>query len=159
MDRNLVDGRSRYTHYLRSLPARGAWIEISRLGKWPRGTIVAPREGSVDRNHDHQRFCENQPVAPREGSVDRNISVSLFLKICNRSLPARGAWIEILKLIFTLMKKTSLPARGAWIEILKLIFTLMKKTVAPREGSVDRNNSHCFFHRLHNCRSPRGERG
>ena len=76
------------------------------------------------------------------------------------SLPARGAWIEIAKLIHRLqmgrgrsphgerglkcskqaqqhMTKQSLPARGAWIEI----------------------RSVCMRHLGKRCRSPHGERG
>ena len=37
-----------------------------------------------------------------------------------RSLPARGAWIEIVEYSVLSRLSTSLPARGAWIEIWDL---------------------------------------
>ena len=35
-----------------------------------------------------------------------------------KSLPARGAWIEIFMLMYMRKPAKSLPARGAWIEII-----------------------------------------
>ena len=54
-----------------------------------------------------------------------------------RSLPARGAWIEIMKEKVIDQTAASLPARGAWIEIQ--IFEQQDDAfkVAPRTGSVD----------------------
>ena len=54
-----------------------------------------------------------------------------------RSLPARGAWIEIARRANIRCGAESLPARGAWIEIL---FDSWRVTA-------------------HTGRSPRGERG
>ena len=76
-----------------------------------------------------------------------------------RSLPARGAWIEIAnnavintqagrspqgerglkyKLpVVELVFYASLPARGAWIEINQMIDWRGDCYVAPRKGSVD----------------------
>ena len=54
------------------------------------------------------------------------------------SLPVRGAWIEIMVDSYTRIFETSLPVRGAWIEIRLL--ALRKQaglSVAPRAGSVD----------------------
>ena len=53
------------------------------------------------------------------------------------SLPARVAWIEMIK--FRAMDKeiVSLPARVAWIEMAHLSPILKLITVATREGSVD----------------------
>ena len=55
-----------------------------------------------------------------------------------RSLPVRGAWIEICLnyLISPLLQ--SLPVRGAWIEIFRrrLVYAAIM-AVAPRAGSVD----------------------
>ena len=79
-----------------SLPARGAWIEISVIVKTISAQTSLPARGA---------WIE-MPM--------RDIaSVSRYA-----SLPARGAWIEI-----TMSKPnehwlTSLPARGAWIEIM-----------------------------------------
>ena len=57
---------------------------------------------------------------------------------CRRgSLPARGAWIEIERTIPWALDRESLPARGAWIEILPIPGKMALLPVAPREGSVD----------------------
>ena len=53
------------------------------------------------------------------------------------SLPARGAWIEMSRVPFCVITLTSLPARGAWIEILNFLATPRYFGVAPRKGSVD----------------------
>ena len=54
------------------------------------------------------------------------------------SLPARGAWIEIILSRTKRTSKPSLPARGAWIEIENvLIYCDPPYMVAPRKGSVD----------------------
>ena len=55
-----------------------------------------------------------------------------------RSLPVRGAWIEIsTKMISARCGGGSLPVRGAWIEMLKTWDKTISRTVAPRAGSVD----------------------
>ena len=53
------------------------------------------------------------------------------------SLPARVAWIEMIK--FRAMDKeiVSLPARVAWIEIGIIKAAIKSELVATREGSVD----------------------
>ena len=38
------------------------------------------------------------------------------------SLPARGAWVEMLKQSVLPLPSESLPARGAWVEILDEIY-------------------------------------
>ena len=53
------------------------------------------------------------------------------------SLPARGAWIEIIPGAGGHAYKASLPARGAWIEIDKPLVCKSALMVAPRTGSVD----------------------
>ena len=55
----------------------------------------------------------------------------------NRSLPTRGAWIEIERFKKCIKSTKSLPTRGAWIEI---------GTTSRTEASPA-------------CRSPHGERG
>ena len=54
-----------------------------------------------------------------------------------RSLPVRGAWIEIAKAKIESVKPRSLPVRGAWIEIPPLALFCSDSDVAPRKGSVD----------------------
>ena len=56
----------------------------------------------------------------------------------SRSLPLRGAWIEILEAnTFTADVEWSLPLRGAWIEIKEGLWQIELKVVAPPAGSVD----------------------
>ena len=99
-------------------------------------------------------------VALRKESVDRNLSFPSYIRRLLRSLSARRAWIEIVKLFrqnyecFVALRKESvdrnpyllwqfgrafwsLSARRAWIEIAlnSLLYTLTR------------------------CRSPQGERG
>ena len=54
-----------------------------------------------------------------------------------RSLPSRGAWIEIRPAIRLDGCGASLPSRGAWIEIFKAPELPEKEFVAPLTGSVD----------------------
>ena len=50
----------------RSLPARGAWIEIMYMMGSELKEIVAPREGSVDRNPAlAKRFVSGMSRSPR----------------------------------------------------------------------------------------------
>ena len=102
-----------------------------------KSNIVAPREGSVDRNWAEKTEYSVPQVAPREGSVDRNQFMAKEKAEAEWSLPARGAWIEM-----------PMPLnRPAWCR------------VAPREGSVDRNNFQGALGAQAIGRSPRGERG
>ena len=80
--------------------------------------------------------------------------------MAKKSLPARGAWIEIveadvvitpgdsrsphgehgLKCVWDSLshiRPKSLPARGAWIEIVDSAIPFGKREVAPRTGSMD----------------------
>ena len=109
---------------LRSLPARGAWIEISKRITEPDISYVAPREGSVDRN----------------GVGD------VHMVIGYGSLPARGAWIEITKLMtFQAKLDKSLPARGVWIEIKSIFREATRlgtphgeyQSAGPQSSSID----------------------
>ena len=79
-----------------SLPSRGAWIEISPARRPAMLKSVAPLTGSVDRNIWWCPPCVwPSCVAPLTGSVDRNeLQRGSGLPHC-RSLPSRGAWIEI----------------------------------------------------------------
>ena len=55
-----------------------------------------------------------------------------------RSLPVRGAWIEIYVFAVSSKNAASLPVRGAWIEIaLSVSARCAHVYVAPRAGSVD----------------------
>ena len=54
-----------------------------------------------------------------------------------RSLPVRGAWIEMLPCARWGWATWSLPVRGAWIEIIFEGVEFPANLVAPRAGSVD----------------------
>ena len=54
-----------------------------------------------------------------------------------RSLPVRGAWIEIQFMHQADMMAMSLPVRGAWIEMGWYSGQEQINIVAPRAGSVD----------------------
>ena len=59
-------------------------------------------------------------------------------KARKRSLPVRGAWIEIAaSFVPRAGESGSLPVRGAWIEIEELTEETLLNCVAPRAGSVD----------------------
>ena len=122
-----------------SLPSRGAWIEMQHLAADQRILHVAPLAGSVDRNLRRGRSRERVPaVAPLAGSVDRNQDMQRSNYIGRRSLPSRGAWIEIVPCrVYRSSDRPSLPSRGAWIEMDGVRMAYDK----------------------HMGRSPRGERG
>ena len=54
-----------------------------------------------------------------------------------KSLPVRGAWIEIAMETQEFQTMASLPVRGAWIEMPMISANLPTVKVAPRAGSVD----------------------
>ena len=57
--------------------------------------VVAPLAGSVDRNAERMEKQVKPWVAPLAGSVDRNCNLTCASMRRVRSLPSRGAWIEI----------------------------------------------------------------
>ena len=54
-----------------------------------------------------------------------------------KSLPVRGAWIEIGTAANGCVSLKSLPVRGAWIEMSDGVVIVGGHPVAPRAGSVD----------------------
>ena len=52
------------------------------------------------------------------------------------SLPVRGAWVEIRTGTSTTTTNESLPVRGAWVEIRPIMILVFFYSVAPRAGSV-----------------------
>ena len=53
-----------------------------------------------------------------------------------RSLPVRGAWVEIRRRLSRHRELESLPVRGAWVEIATVLLLCCCGLVAPRAGSV-----------------------
>ena len=79
-----------------SLPTRGAWIEMMTPCAVAPVVPVAPHAGSVDRNTSCGRWhIQSATVAPHAGSVDRNAVLNQQVAAIVKSLPTRGAWIEI----------------------------------------------------------------
>ena len=79
---------------------------------------------------------EHQRSLPSRGAWIEIIALSVNGEAL-KSLPSRGAWIEI---ILTSGKKPylmSLPSRGAWIEIPVSRQPGGRRLVAPLTGSVD----------------------
>ena len=141
-----------------SLPARGAWIEICTTSR-PIATRLS-RSPQGERGLKSQRLCgrDNCCVAPRKGSVDWNQELVSYVHWLPPSLPARGAWIEILHppffspFIMVAPRKgsvdwntfkrgkssefqVSLPARGAWIEILSFAACSLAAASLPARGA------------------------
>ena len=54
----------------------------------------------------------------------------------NRSLPVRGAWVEMRRISMRVCEAVSLPVRGAWVEIDARSPPRHPRRVAPRAGSV-----------------------
>ena len=79
-------------------------------------------------------FCGRSP----QGECGLKYDVADRVDGREGSLPARGVWIEIIKVVTqTVTGFTSLPARGVWIEITTLHHASPTRKVAPRKGSVD----------------------
>ena len=79
----------------------------------------------------------------------------------DRSLPVRGAWVEISRFTLTRTKKhRSLPVRGAWVEIEKLgdlkAFTMSRSPCGERGLKF---LGGCMNNLFLESRSPCGERG
>ena len=98
----------------RSLPVRGAWVEIINGGVDMDVTTSLPVRGA---------WVEiNSP--PQAAYPARS------------SLPVRGAWVEISTGTISNRRRPSLPVRGAWVEIVLAGGARDSSGVAPRAGSV-----------------------
>ena len=63
--------------------------------------------------------------------------VVMFYTVVIMSRPARGAWVEILTVLPSILCNIkSRPARGAWVEIKGSGKSLYMSRVAPRKGRV-----------------------
>ena len=70
----------------------------------------------------------------------RGAWVEIFCRVARRldlgSLPVRGAWVEMVTWVSTDERRMSLPVRGAWVEMCFGAKNARKRGVAPRAGSV-----------------------
>ena len=124
---------------IKSLSARGAWIEIwvsARSCTRPSLTSLSAR-GAWIEIYSSCALVAPSLVALRKGSVDRNFQQAADITRKVQSLSARGAWIEIPDAAAVESVPVSLSARGAWIEMSR---------------GVD-------LHGKLSGRSPQGERG
>ena len=103
-----------YFVYQKSLPVRGAWIEIVRLDADGNELCRSP---CGERG---LKFCVYYKRTPPKGR-----------SLCGE----RGLKSRVCKLL--LAAAMSLPVRGAWIEISATKKPQKSSKVAPRAGSVD----------------------
>ena len=111
----------------------------------PTLTAFSGRKNLMDVNHI---VCDCD-IEYENGAIVHTSFVSNLTRgiVAQRSLPTRGAWIEIVRAGRKKWGlKLSLPTRGAWIEIPKITTMLGKGAVAPHAGSVDRNDK-CVLYR------------
>ena len=103
----------------RSLPARGAWIEIeNEFTVAGPGCSRSPRGERGLKYRLHAYTTTIQRSLPARGAWIEIVTRYPCEACARASLPARGAWIEILHIRLMRFRFLSLPARGAWIEII-----------------------------------------
>ena len=101
----------------RSLPSRGAWIEILLVGHVVLILWSLPARGAwIEIAADHEPVYIDSSRSP-QGERGLKYESGAYNSFLFGSLPARGAWIEIRSGKYTRAVVPSLPARGAWIEI------------------------------------------
>ena len=76
-----------------------------------------------------------------------------------KSLPTRGAWIEINLAKLNLLQYRSLPTRGAWIEMSISIHPDRAAGSLPTRGAWIEILSYPHVRLSKKSRSPHGERG
>ena len=121
---------------LESLPAWGAWIEITGM--------LEPEKPTPRRSPHGERGLK--------------LKVDIYSPIEEASLPAWGAWIEIQETVTPASHSSSLPAWGAWIEISKASRKGTRPASLPAWGAwieiQDKKPKPSW-----KSRSPHGERG
>ena len=121
----------------RSLPVRGAWIEMSSLAYF-----FAPHVG---RSPCGERGLKC-PAAPRHGLRSRRSPCgerglkcrwSRRFPCWSKSLPVRGAWIEIRPLTWAPRPSGRSPCGERGLKFRVPVPAASTPRVAPRAGSVD----------------------
>ena len=122
----------------RSLPARGVWIEIYSRTNLAKTAESLPARGVwIEIWSMSVSTRVMYPSLPARGVW---IEMSTQAQCCSltfQSLPARGVWIEIFRRTTPPLRDESLPARGVWIEMPTSTRRTATWRVAPRKGSVD----------------------
>ena len=122
----------------RSLPVRGAWIEIAICDIVH--VIHIRRSPCGERGLKSAHQLRPTPQCRRSPCGERGLKCFTRLpgfSAPSMSLPVRGAWIEIPSTCHTKNTALSLPVRGAWIEMQGNESAYRLNGVAPRAGSVD----------------------
>ena len=142
-----------------SRPARDAWVEMTSIAlhmfsavcRVPQGTrglkcfVSLPSCFAARRVPQGTRGLKFRS-SPRPGSW-------------MRSRPARDAWVEILRSLFTRLAKPSRPARDAWVEISPskvMIFRTRSRPARDAWVEIPATPTACPAPR---CRVPQGTRG
>ena len=122
-----------------SLPVRGAWIEIS--GNCDSVSCYFGRSPCGERGLKFRGRFRPFPVSEsRSPCGERGLKCggACASPSAVSSLPVRGAWIEMpFRRLVRPPRGESLPVRGAWIEIRDGGENRRGRRVAPRAGSVD----------------------
>ena len=119
-----------------SLPVRGAWIEmlsvvVLMLGRMCRSPCGERGLKYAQRHQAHPSAWRRSPCGERGLK-----SPPLCYRFSRRkSLPVRGAWIEIGKAARLAHQPSSLPVRGAWIEIVRSCRALYPRQSLPVRGA------------------------
>ena len=101
----------------KSLPARGAWIEIFAVFLIPAKLLSLPARGAwIEIRRLRQNGSRPTRRSPHGERGLKCLRAFRRVEFCV-SLPARGAWIEMQNWLSGSTAIGSLPARGAWIEI------------------------------------------
>ena len=119
-----------------SLPVRGAWIEmlsvvVLMLGRMCRSPCGERGLKYAQRHQAHPSAWRRSPCG------ERGLK---YPPLCyhfsrRKSLPVRGAWIEIGKAARLAHQPSSLPVRGAWIEIVRSCRALYPRQSLPVRGA------------------------
>ena len=146
-------------YFAQSLPVRGAWVEIR---SWLKISSCG-----VCRSPCGERGLKSSLIETLVSAICRSpcgerglkYQIALLMRVCagrspcgerglklrpssqngsqQRSLPVRGAWVEITARDANLpCVLASLPVRGAWVEIAWQHSVQIIADVAPRAGSV-----------------------
>ena len=143
----------------RSLPTRGAWIEIT--GAESGRTVIAslPTRGAWIEISTQCRREESRHSRSPHGERGLKFVVPVNHRRFLASLPTRGAWIEISMSKRSRGLSPSLPTRGAWIEILYHIGAYNVDTGRSPHGERGLKFRPSLILNILVCRSPHGERG
>ena len=123
---------------VRSLPVRGAWIEIRKCGR--ARTLPRGRSPCGERGLKYCHVGKELPACSRSPCGERGLKCCLysFAALLLQSLPVRGAWIEIIPLACRPLRccgRSPCGERG----LKSAVPTGWRRAsqVAPRAGSVD----------------------